>query len=422
MPNPNSTSVARRSLALLLALNFLCYMDRYILSAVEPFVRDTFFANEDPALAMAKVGSLATAFLISYMLLSPIFGWLADRYSRWVIIAIGTLVWSLATAASGWAPVFAVLVIARILVGTGEAAYGPASPTILADLFPPERRGVILAWFFAAIPCGSAIGYVVGGYFSSGAFGWRTPFYYAAVPGLILAGICLLMKDPRREARERAPKLTKADYLGLLRIPSFKYNVAAQTAMTFAIGGISFWAPSYFYNDRYHGLMKMEKISLIFGGITAVAGLVSTLFGGWLGDRMAKKYDGAYFYVSGCGILLAFPSTLAMLYAPFPWAWVFCFLAVFFLFFNIGPSNTAITNIVSPRVQSSAFAVNILIIHTFGDAISPPLIGAIGGRWGLSVGFIVVSLTMLVAGVLWLLGARHLGNDARKIASLPALG
>lgn len=419
MPNPSSTSIARRSLALLLALNFLCYMDRYILSAVEPFVRDTFFAKDDPN-AMAKVGSLATAFLISYMLLSPLFGWLADRYSRWVIIAFGTLVWSLATAASGWAPVFAVLLIARILVGTGEAAYGPASPTILADLFPPERRGVILAWFFAAIPCGSAIGYVVGGIFSSGPFGWRTPFYYAAVPGLILAGICLLMKDPRKEARADAPKLAMRDYLALLHIPSFKYNVAAQTAMTFAIGGISFWAPTYFFHDRHQA--SMEKVSLIFGGITAVAGLVSTLFGGWLGDLLAKKYDGAYFYVSGCGILLAFPSTLAMLYAPFPWAWVFCFLAVFFLFFNIGPANTAITNVVSPRVQASAFAVNILIIHTFGDAISPPLIGAIGGRWNLSVGFIVVSLMMLVAGVLWLMGARHLGDDARKIANLPAHG
>lgn len=418
MPNPSSTSVARRSLALLLALNFLCYMDRYILSAVEPLVRKTFFAENDPT-ALGKVGLLATAFLVSYMLLSPIFGWLADRYSRWVIIAFGTLVWSLATAASGWAPAFAVLMLARIFVGTGEAAYGPASPTIISDLYPVERRGIVLAWFFAAIPCGSAIGYVVGGYFSDGPFGWRTPFYYAAVPGLILAGLCLLMKDPRREAKAEAPKATKKDYLDLLRIPSYRFNVAAQTAMTFAIGGMSFWAPSYF-NGRCN--LGLDKISLIFGGITAVAGLVSTLFGGWLGDKLAKKYSGGYFYVSGGGMMLAFPSTLAMIYTPFPMAWVFCFLAVFFLFFNIGPANTAIANVTSPRVQSSAYALNILIIHSFGDAISPPLIGVIAGYFSMSIGFIVVSLAMLVASVLWLMGAHHLGPDAQKVATQPALG
>lgn len=418
MPTPSSTSVARRSLALLLALNFLCYMDRYILSAVEPLVRDTFFAKNDPN-AMGKVGLLATAFLVSYMLLSPLFGWMADRYSRWAIIAFGTLVWSLATAASGWAPVFAVLLVARIMVGTGEAAYGPASPTILSDLYPPERRGIILAWFFAAIPCGSAIGYVVGGYFSDGPFGWRTPFYYAAVPGLILAGLCLLMKDPRRHDQGEVPKATKEDYLALLRIPSYRLNVAAQTAMTFAIGGMSFWAPAYFHGRSN---LALDKISLIFGGITAVAGLVSTLFGGWLGDQLAKKHGGGYFLVSGSGMMLAFPSTLAMLYAPFPWAWVFCFLAVFFLFFNIGPANTAIANVTSPRVQATAYALNILIIHSFGDAISPPLIGFIAGRSSLGVGFIVVSLMMLLAGIIWLCGAGALAEDQRKIRSLPAHG
>jgi len=408
---------AKRALALLLALNLLCYLDRYILAALEPAISKDFFPN-DPN-AMVKTGSLATVFLISYMVLSPLFGWLSDRYSRWKIIAFGAALWSIATSGSGWAPVFAILVASRILVGAGEAAYGPAAPTIIADLFPKERRGYVLAWFFAAIPFGSAIGYLFGGVVG-GAFGWRTPFHLAAIPGVILAIVCLFMKERRPAGHSKQPKASWADYKGLIRIPSYVYNVAAQTAMTFAIGGISFWAPNYFCNERMAG--DLSEVNMIFGGITAVAGLTATLFGGWLADTLAKKYSGAYFYVSGTGILLAFPCTLAMLAAPFPLAWVLCFFAVFFLFFNIGPANTAIANVTSPAVRASAFAVNIFVIHTLGDAISPPLIGAIGDRWSLTVGFVVVSFAMLVAGILWLLGAKHLESDAEKISALPGHG
>ena len=409
---------AKRALALLLALNLLCYLDRYILATLEPAISAEFFGPDDPN-AMAKTGSLATYFLISYMVLSPLFGWMSDRFSRWKIIAFGAALWSLATSGSGWAPVFSIMVASRILVGAGEAAYGPAAPTIIADLFPKERRGLVLAWFFAAIPVGSAIGYLYGGVVG-GAFGWRTPFHWAAVPGLILAGLCLLMKEHRPASHASGPKASWADYKGLIRIPSYVYNVAAQTAMTFAIGGISFWAPNYFYNVRKAG--SLAEVGLVFGGITAVAGLAATLFGGWLADRLAKRYSGAYFLVSGGGILIAFPCTLAMLAAPFPLAWVLCFLAIFFLFFNIGPANTAIANVTAPAVRASAFAANIFVIHALGDAISPPLIGAIGDRWSLTIGFVVVSVMMAVAGVLWLCGAKHLERDAEKISALPGHG
>lgn len=414
----NQESGAKRALALLLALNLFCYLDRYILAALEPEISRTFFGPDDPN-AMAKTGSLATVFLISYMVLSPLFGWMSDRYSRWKIIAFGAALWSLATSASGWAPVFAILVAARILVGAGEAAYGPAAPTIIADLFPKERRGLVLAWFFAAIPFGSALGYLFGGMVGA-AHGWRAPFHYAAIPGLVLAGLCLLMKDRRPAAAAGRKHATWADYKGLIRIPSYVYNVGAQTAMTFAIGGISFWAPAYFFRER--GQADLAQVNLIFGAITAVAGLAATLFGGWMADRLAARVRGAYFWVSGVGILISFPCTLAMLAAPFPWAWVLCFLAVFFLFFNIGPANTAIANVTSPAVRASAFAVNIFVIHALGDAISPPLIGAIADRSSLTIGFVVVSFAMLIAGLLWLFGAKHLERDAARVSALPGHG
>lgn len=402
---------AWKALSLLLALNLLSYADRYILAAVQPEIRNAFFAPDDPN-ALAKTGALMTAFLVSYMVTAPIFGALSDRYSRWVIIAIGAALWSLASMGSGLAMTFAFLVVMRIFVGVGEAAYGPAAPAILADLYPIQRRGVVLAWFFAAIPVGSAIGYMFGGA-AGAAWGWRMPFHLAALPGLLLAAACLFFKDHRPGPSETRPVRKISDYLGLIRNRSFVVNVAAQTAMTFAIGGMSAWAPTYFYQDR--GQRNLAEVGLIFGGITAIAGLFATLLGGWLADRLARRHDGAYFLVSGTGMLLAFPSTVAMLYAPFPIAWVFCFLAVFFLFFNVGPANTAIANVTAPGLRATAYAVNIFVIHALGDAISPPLIGAIADRASFRAGFLVVSVAMLVAGLLWLFGARFLANDVARV-------
>ncbi|MEO8350407.1 MAG: MFS transporter, partial [Chthoniobacteraceae bacterium] len=147
---------AGRALALLLAINLFNYIDRYILAAVEPLISDQFFPTEpgfaaDPY-AQTKTGSLATFFLLSYMVLAPLFGALSDRFSRWIIIAGGVAVWSLASGWSGLANTFLMLVVSRIVVGVGEAAYGPAAPTIIADSYPIEKRGRMISYFYIAIP------------------------------------------------------------------------------------------------------------------------------------------------------------------------------------------------------------------------------------------------------------------------------
>src|SRR5688500_18742213 len=96
---------ARSSLILLLLINLFHYIDRYVLAAVEPKIREEFFAPDDPN-ALAKMGSLATAFMVSYMVAAPLFGWLADRMSRWLLVGVGVILWSLASGGSGLAPVF----------------------------------------------------------------------------------------------------------------------------------------------------------------------------------------------------------------------------------------------------------------------------------------------------------------------------
>lgn len=417
--NPTSAPLpgARLSLSLLLGINLLNYIDRYVLAAVEPHIHKEFFHDANDPHTLALMGSLGSAFFFSYMLAAPLCGWLADRMSRWLLVGAGVLLWSIATGTTGWAPTFAILFASRLLVGIGEAGYGPAAPTIISDLYPVSRRGSVLAWFYVAIPVGSALGYVIGGAVDKH-MGWRWAFYVAAIPGLALGVASLLMKEPPRGAADAGrnvgpPRL--ADYLRLAKIPSYLLNTLAMAAMTFAIGGISFWMPAYLSSARG---VPLDRSNTIFGGIVVVAGLAATLAGGWLGDRLRNRFSGSYFLVSGVGMLLACPFLVAMLRAPFPAAWVLMFVAVFFLFFNTGPSNTALANVTHPSVRASAFALNIFLIHLLGDVPASPAMGAVAGRWGWNATFFCVTAVMGLAGVLWLVGMRYLDRDTRAVLAM----
>jgi MFS family permease len=404
---------ARTALGLLLAINLFNYIDRFILAAVEPNIRAAFFAAGDPN-AMAKTGTLAPAFLITYMLAAPILGFLADRFSRWLIVGVCVILWSFATAASGLAATFAALFVTRIFVGIGEGGYGPAAPTILADYFPLSMRGRIMAVFCGAIPVGSALGYVLGGLINHH-LGWRWAFYLVAIPGIVLGLVCFLQKDPRPApvalSRKGMYAARRDAYRALARNRSFVINCLAQTAMTFALGGLAFWMSAYLIFRK----QPPELATPIFGGITVVAGLLSTLLGGVVADRLQKRFSGSYFLVSGAGMLLAFPLSIAMLYTPFPLAWVFLFGAVFFVFLNTGPSNAALANVVPPEIRATGFAVNILIIHLLGDALSPPLLGAVAGHFDMNVAFLVVSAAMLISGVIWIAGMKYLAADTAAV-------
>lgn len=403
-------SGARPALVLLLLINLLNYIDRYVLAAVEPNIAKDFFGLHDNAITLAKMGSLATAFLVSYMVTAPLFGWLADRMSRWLLVGISVLLWSLATGASGLAGAFGLLLLTRLFVGVGEAGYGPAAPTLISDFYPVQRRGTVLAWFYMAIPVGSALGFVIGGIVGA-KLGWRWAFYLVTPPGLLLGLWCFFMNEPprgRADAVEGVPRRAGLhDYLALAKIPSYMLNTAAMAAMTFAIGGISFWMPRYLTVTRH--LPNSSKT--IFGGVTVVAGLSATLLGGIAGDKLRPRFPGSYFLVSGCGILLACPFIMGMLYVPFPGAWGLLFMAVFFLFFNTGPSNTALANVTHPSVRATAFALNIFLIHALGDAPAPPLLGWIAGKFGWNTTFFVVTAAMTLAGVLWLWGMKYLAAD-----------
>jgi MFS family permease len=424
---------ARSTLILLLCINIFNYIDRQVLAAVEPDIRRDLLLTKDAndPNAKAKMGLLSTAFLVTYMTLSTAFGILSERFSKWWIIGIGVTLWSLASGASGLArpmfglSAFAILLITRCFVGVGEAAYGPVAPTLLSDFYPPRLRGRILAMFNVALPVGGALGYAIGGSLASispNQQSWRWAFYAVVIPGLILGAVCFLRAEPKAGSSDvGGPVLRRAglkDYLMILRTRSYVINTAGMTAMTFAIGGVAWWMPDFLLTRGAQPVLGIEPRT-VFGGLTALAGLIATIGGGIAGDALRTRFAGSYFLVSGAAMLLGVPCFILMLKTHFPLAWVFLFLTVFFLFFNTGPTNTILANVTHPSVRATAFALNILIIHTLGDAISPPLIGAIADKFedpsrpwhGLEVGFMFTAILMVVGSVLWLIGAKYLAAD-----------
>jgi predicted MFS family arabinose efflux permease len=410
-------SAPAKILALLLGVNLLNYIDRQIVFALFPLLKT------DLMLSDTQLGLLASAFMWVYLGTAPVFGLLADRWARPRLLGVGVALWSLATAVSGMVGSYAQLLAGRAAVGVGEASYGAVAPAMLSDAFPPARRGWALAMFSMAIPVGSALGYLLGGAFGR-AFGWRAAFFLVGVPGLLLAWRVGRMADLPRggaaavggpPAARRPPPA--AAYRRLLRTPSYLLNCLAMTAMTFAVGGLAAWVPTYL--TRVRG-MALDQANLVFGLLTLVSGVGGTLLGGWLGDRLLPRLPTAYFLVSGVGLLLSAPAAAAVILLPdLPWALAAIFLAEVCIFLNTGPLNAIIANVSRPEVRATAYAANIFIIHALGDAVSPAIIGVVSDRVGLAAAFWIAPGALAAAAGFCFWGMRHLAQDVRTVNGEP---
>src|SRR5271166_5288634 len=203
------------ALALLTTLNLLNYIDRSVLFAVQPLVQGEFH------LSNAQVGYLTSAFLGFYMVAAPFTGPLADRFSRKLIIILGAVFWSALTLLTAVTHTYWQLLVRHTLVGIGEATFVTIAPTFVADLFPEEKRGRIFGIFYLAIPVGTAAGYLLGGKLAPH-YGWRFPFYIAAVPGFLLAVAVLFLPEPERghyDSLKETPE--RGTIRGLARNPAY---------------------------------------------------------------------------------------------------------------------------------------------------------------------------------------------------------
>jgi MFS family permease len=413
---------APAALAMLSGLNVLNYLDRYVGAAVLPLMLTAF------SLTDAKGGMLQSAFIVVYSLMSPVAGWLGDRRARLPLAAAGVLIWSVATLGTAAAPTFAVLLVARALIGVGEASYGVITPALVSDYYPAEKRARVLAIFYAAIPVGTALGYIVGGSVGSH-WGWRAAFLVAGIPGAILGLALLLLQEPPRGGSDAAGAHGGAGGIGVgaglgetLRAlgarRSYLFNTATQVLYSFAMGGLATWMPTYFV--RVRGL-PLETATTRFGLILVLAGFAGTLVGGTLSDRLEHRIRAATFTVSGVGLLLSLVFTLLAVLHPAPAVyWPAMFGTLFLLFLNTGPLNAAIANVLPASLRARGFAITTMVMHLLGDALSPWLIGVASDHVGLTAPTVATGVLLALSGVVLLAGRGALERDLAAARSAPS--
>lgn len=395
-------SPAAATLALLIALNLLNYIDRYILPGEVTLIQREYGWNDE------RMGALTTALFLVYMIAAPLTGWLGDRFRRKPLIIAGAVLWSVATLATAWVHDYTTFYIRHALVGVGEATFGIFAPAVLADFYPERDRNRILSIFYLAIPVGAAMGYVAGGQMGS-AWGWRAPFFICAIPGLVVAALYgWLGREPERGASDRAETtpeaaIARSTVAGLFRNPAFLTATFGLATLTFAMGGISAWAPKFL--ERFAGL-SVGKASLTVGAITVVDGIAGTLVGGWIAQRWQRSDHRALYLLSFWSVALTLPCGVVVFFGPSTLAIPALFVAEFFLFLNTGPLNAAIVNSVSAPVRATAVSINLFVIHCFGDTFSPTIIGAISDRSNLRIGLGATLIFLVISAVILRGGAR----------------
>jgi len=407
-PAASWSSSAGWGLAILSFINLFNYLDRFLVPALFESLK-----RSELRLSDTELGLLMTSFLIVYTLTAPVFGALGDRFARPRLIAFGVACWSVATSLAGFAGSFGALLASRASVGVGEAAYGTIAPSLLSDYFPADKRARVMAVFFCAIPVGSALGYVIGG-FMDVHFGWRMAFFVAGAPGLLLALVTLWMRDPPRGAQDadcspppggdQGTQL-RATYLRLLANRPYVFTVLGYAAYTFAIGGLAAWMPAFL--ERIRGMPHGEA-TMNFGYIVVVTGIIGTFAGGMLGDYCAKYSKRAYLWMSAAATVAAAPFVWFALTVASTTGYLVCMvIAQLLMFLSTGPINACIVNLVRPGERATAVALSVFAIHLLGDVPSPYLIGAISDASSLARAVKIVPVAVVVSGALWVWAARE---------------
>jgi MFS family permease len=387
------------TLVLLIGLNLLNYIDRYILTGEVSLIQREFHSTDQ------QMGALTTALFLFYMIAAPLTGWLGDHFPRKPLIIFGAVLWSVATLGTAWVHSYTTLYIRHALVGVGEATFGIFAPAVLADFYPERDRNRILSIFYLAIPVGAALGYLAGGELGS-LWGWRAPFFVCAVPGLVIAALYgWLGREPVRGSSDHVRSTTdRSTVLGLFRNPAFLTATFGLAALTFAMGGISAWVPEFL---RRSAGFSAGNASLAVGAITVIDGIAGTLVGGWIAQRWLRTDHRALYLLSFWSVALTLPCGALAFFGPPAWTLPSLFAAEFFLFLNTGPLNAAIMNSVAGPVRATAVSLNLFFIHCFGDTFSPQIIGYLSDRSkSLRLGLGATLVSLVVSCVILRAGAR----------------
>jgi predicted MFS family arabinose efflux permease len=394
-----SVAGATTALVLLTALNFVNYIDRYILPGVQEQIKGEFHVSD------AALGSLTFWFFLTYMLAAPCTGWLGDRFPRKPLIVGCAVLISLINVFTATVHTFDSLLLRHAALGIGEASFGIYAPALLADFYPEEDRNRVLTIFYTAIFVGAALGYLIGELVGA-QFGWRMPFYVSAAPGLLFAVlIWLFVKEPERGASDVKPEAggrqSVAHAISLARNAPYLYATLGMAAITFSLGGISAWMPSFLQRSGF----SQNTVGITLGAITAGAGLGGTAFGGWVAQRWLRTNHRALYLISAWSAVMTVPFGAVCFFGPRAAMLPALAGAIFCISLGTGPLNAAIVNAVPATLRATAIAMELLLIHALGDTPSPRLIGMVSDHSTLATGLGLTLVTMLIAMVLLFLGA-----------------
>ncbi len=407
-------------LIFLALVNTLNFFDRYIVQSVEPLLKQEF------ALTNSESGLLGAAFVLGYFIFSPIFGYLgASRDRRW-LMGVGLFVWSACTALTGLAPTFLVFVLARIMVGVGEASFGSIVPGYLKGrISNPIQLNNALSIFFVAIPVGSALGYVVGGNIAQ-VWGWRSVFFAAAVPGILLS-LCFVKISPETGVAKSSSEAPQEGilrqlsggingfYNGVKQIFSrsdLGFTIAGYVLNTFALNGIAM-----FVVRHGEGLgMEADDVAATFGGILVVTGFLGTLGGGFLASKISaarpNRIKAMLAFISITTLLGAPCLAVAFLANSAEWFFGACFVAEIALFAGVAPLNSVLVQRSPPGLETLTQGVSIFLINLFGAAAGMFVVGWVTDlllvlpsvateATALALALQVTTIAMILSGLLW---------------------
>lgn len=350
------------------------FIDRLLISIVQEAIKTDFGVSN---FMLGLLGG--PVFAILYTTLGIPIARLAERANRITIVSIGAALWSVMTAACGFAANFMQLALCRLGVGIGEAACVPPSQSAIADYFPADRRASAMGIFSLGIPFGTALAAIGGGWLVAN-FDWRTAFILLGVPGIAAALLLkLTVKEPPRSGGQvKAP--TFGETLKALSTKASFWHVGmAGALMAFAGYGSSQFLVSHMVRNYDLGATLPQEIanaSYALGAIGGIATGLGTFLGGFLADRLAPKHPRVLAWLPALGMLIAIPLyILSFIQTEFRWAFAFLMVAPIFHYMYLGPMYGVVHSVAQPLQRATAVAIILLMVNLIGYGLGPPFVG-----------------------------------------------
>ena len=389
------TDRQRRYTLLMLVLVFTSsHVDRQIMGILGQPIKESLLISD------TQLGLLTgIMFAVFYATLGMPMAMWADRNNRRNLISFSVFLWSLMTALCAAATNFIQLLLLRIGVGVGEAGSNPPSHSMIADLYPPERRSTAMAIFGTGINWGILIGFLVGGWINEW-YGWRVAFLVVGLPGVLLALIVqLTVKEPPRGYSEAIKTEVKPPSFWTVASfmwssPVLRHIVIAGALVSFAGYASVIWVPIYLVRIHEMGTGEVGSyLALLIG----VGGALGIYIGGRIADFMAASRGQQWLpWVVAVSSLVSLPLLYLTFMAQTPMAAIAAYVLPAMLgTLYVAPGFALIQNSTPLEMRSVAAAINLFITNIIGLGLGPFSVGffsdlfsqsygADGLRWGLA--------------------------------------